>query len=106
MTNFEWLVSKDKLRTFVIGLHAEKYDDFITHWEIPRTSESFSESISNWLTQEHQEPKPKEYVLLEDVVTLLNAWRTDGRISQYIYIESALRSNLKVKEIDDGRKLY
>ena len=113
MTNFEWLVKKGRLEGFLQDI-AEKgtglenvvvYDKFAEEWGLPffkfYVAKPIYSSITEWLEEEHKEPKAKEYVLLEDVESLLKELQAEGSIDEFLYIEPTLRENLKVREIDE-----
>ena len=108
MTNFEWLAKKCRLEGFLHEI-AEKgtdlenivvYDKFAEKWGLPNkiyVPTPIYNFISDWLEEEH---KAREYVLLEDVVSLLNKWFSAGNNGS-IDIEPTLRQNLKVREINE-----
>ena len=76
MTNYEWLVNTGKLEEFLADFSyanaIAEASNFYKKYKITLIGNLYALecNVANWLQEEH--PKPNQYVLLEDVMAVMN----------------------------------
>lgn len=111
MTNYEWLIKYDKLHEFLADYgyayaNAEE-SDFYKKYKITPTAHLYAieHNIVSWLQEER--PEPNQYVLLDDVLTIMNNGHYVPKTStfeqvvlSYINYKKTEISALPIKEIE------
>ena len=112
MTNYEWLIETNKLEEFLVGYaYADaniEESDFYKEWKITPIGNLYAleRNIVAWLQEEH--PKPNKYVLLEDVMAVMNNLNYMPQIptfaevvSDYVKYKKDELAALPTKEIEE-----